>query len=153
MKKGVSPLIAVVLLIAFTLAIGGFVSTWMYDITKSQTTEVVTRSKPECAFAYLNVISNTSEFDNTTDTLSFQIENTGTKSVEITDIQVIYDNGTQVKTNWGARTLASNEIMSITNVTENGSATINNSIKKVRILTDCPGKILDIAGGEIDGAA
>ncbi len=36
-KKAVSPLIAIVLLIVFTVAVGTLIASWMYDYTKSTT--------------------------------------------------------------------------------------------------------------------
>jgi flagellin-like protein len=57
--KGVSPLIATVLLIAFTLSIAGLLGGWLSGLTKTQT-ETLEKSSQEtmnCTGSVLNIIS------------------------------------------------------------------------------------------------
>jgi len=55
--KGISPMIATVLLIAFTIAIGGILSVWLSGYTKTATTTVETTTEAEikCASSILFV--------------------------------------------------------------------------------------------------
>ncbi len=45
--KGISPLIASILLIAFTVAVGGLVSLWISGYTKTQTSQITTTSQDQ----------------------------------------------------------------------------------------------------------
>jgi flagellin-like protein len=56
-KKGISPLIAVVLLIAFTVAVGGIHSIWLTTLSTTQTEKTEERFNKEtaCSTAHLKV--------------------------------------------------------------------------------------------------
>lgn len=58
-SKGISPMIAVVLLIAFTVAVGGIMSVWMTSFTTSTTGNVDTAAtnQTKCSGTYIDVIS------------------------------------------------------------------------------------------------
>ena len=51
--KGISPLVAAILLIAFTVAIGGIISIWLTGFARQQTAQV--SSATQCAVARLDV--------------------------------------------------------------------------------------------------
>lgn len=146
-KKGVSPLIASVLLIAFTLSIGAFMSTWLQDITKKQTSETVENSKPECQFASLNVQNVT--FTNTTTKLRIDVENTGTKSVAIRSIRIIYSNDSNAEANITRTTINAGDSYTLVmyNTTDNSS--IRENIRKLRLVTDCPNNNIEYLGSSI----
>ena len=57
--KGISPLIAAVLLIAFTVAVGGIIATWLTSFSKTTTAgvESSTKGATGCAEAYIDVVS------------------------------------------------------------------------------------------------
>jgi len=57
--KGVSPLVATVLLIAATVAIAGIISVWLTSFTRTTTTSVETTAtnQTKCAGAYLKIDS------------------------------------------------------------------------------------------------
>jgi len=59
--KGVSPLIATVLLIAAVIAIAGIISVWLTSFTRTTTTSVETTAtnQTKCAGAYLKIDSVT----------------------------------------------------------------------------------------------
>lgn len=56
--KGVSPLIAAVLLIAFTVAVGGIISTWITTLTTTTTgvTQAAGEKQIKCATAVLDIV-------------------------------------------------------------------------------------------------
>ena len=58
-SKAISPMVAVVLLIAFTVAIGGILSLWLTGFTETTTQSVGTASKNQtkCAGTYVDIIS------------------------------------------------------------------------------------------------
>lgn len=149
-KKGISPLIASVLLIAFTLAIGAFMSSWLHDITKKQTEETVANAKPECQFATLNFQNVT--YTNSSHKLTINVENTGTKGVSVTSIRIIYDDdkSTKAQFNLTAVNAGDSVILSADNSTDNGS--IRSDLKKIRLITDCPNNNIEYSGNSITGA-
>ena len=51
--KGISPMIATVLLLAFTIAVGGIISVWLTGMTRTQTAGVTTAA--QCASTRLDV--------------------------------------------------------------------------------------------------
>ncbi len=163
-KKGVSPLIAVVLLIAFTLAIGGFMSGWLHTVTQSQSEKAVESSKPDCFFVYLGTANE--EWNRSSyipKTLSIDVENTGTKNVDLLELTLVLDNGSTILYN------VTTDLYLYENTSRyvNGNNTVllksntfkqillydvNNSIRLVKITSDCPGKIITVKGDEITGA-
>ena len=78
-KKGISPLIAAVLLIAFTMVIAGLMATWATNLVKTETSEL------ECIGA-LSIDPPT--FSGSTVTV--KIRNTDTK-ISLSSIQVILE--------------------------------------------------------------
>jgi len=55
--KGITPLIAAILLIAFTVAMGGIISVWLIGFTSTQTTTVETGTEKQiqCAYSSLKI--------------------------------------------------------------------------------------------------
>ncbi len=146
-KKGISPLIASVLLIAFTLSIGAFLSTWLQDITKKQTSETVENSKPECQFASLNIQNVT--FTNTTTKLRIDVENTGTKSVAIRSIRIIYSNDSNTEANFTRTTINAGDSYTLVMYNTTNNSSIRENIRKLRLVTDCPNNNLEYLGSSI----
>ena len=149
-KKGIAPLLASVLLVAFTLAIGLFIATWFQNIVEDQAEGATSGSRADCIFVTL-AMSNTN-FTNINSTalgdyyMTTLVENTGGKTANIIGIQIIYTDGSTTDGtfyinksgtvyNYGNITLIPNSIKSIT---------INNTEKKnilrIRALSDCPSK-------------
>ncbi len=56
-KKGISPMIAIVLLIAFTVAVGGILSLWLTTLTSTQTTTTGSAAEKQilCARSVLTI--------------------------------------------------------------------------------------------------
>lgn len=146
-KKGISPLIASVLLIAFTLSIGAFMSTWLQDVAKKQTQATVDNSKPECQFATLNIQNVT--YTNSTARLRIDVEDTGTKSIAINSIRLIYsdDKSTEAVFNKTTINAGDSNALLVYNTTTNGS--VRPDIRKLRIVTECPNNNLEYSGSSI----
>ncbi len=86
-RKGLSPLIAVVLLIAFTLAIGGFLSTWLQEIVHTQADTATESADAGCIYATFNAEDPTFNASGSSK-LVFDISNTGTRDVNIKQITI-----------------------------------------------------------------
>ena len=146
-RKGISPLIASVLLIAFTLSIGAFMSAWLQDVTKKQTQAAVDNSKPECQFSALNIQNVT--YTNSTNRLKIDIENTGTKSVAINTIRLIYSDDLSTQAVFNRTTINAGDAYALImyNTTTNNS--IRSDIRILRLVTDCSNNNLEYAGSSI----
>lgn len=88
-KKGISPIIAAVLLIAFTLAIGGIVASWATSFSSQKLTQ--TEEKSDCIGAL--DISNL-KFEGTT--VSLKVKNLASR-LNLTDIKASLEYSDPVK--------------------------------------------------------
>jgi flagellin-like protein len=88
--KGISPMLATILLVAFTVAVGGLISVWMTSFTRTTQSNVESASvnQTKCAGTYIDVISFTST--------GITITNRGSET--ITSIQCFTGNGTNITT-------------------------------------------------------
>ena len=91
--KAISPMIAVVLLIAFTVAVGGILSAWMSSLAISQTTTVSsgTEKQVKCSSSLISIVE-----------VRYP-SGTGRGFVNVT---VRYDSGTEVLSNYTAEVSA-----------------------------------------------
>jgi flagellin-like protein len=80
-RKGISPMIAIVLLIAFTVAVGGILSVWLTTLTSTQTTTTGSAAEKQilCARSVLKISEVTSTLG----------------SSDYSNVTVIYDYGTE----------------------------------------------------------
>lgn len=94
-QKGLSPLVAVVLIIAFTVAVAGLIGSWLSATTKRET-EIVGKSlqyQVNCTKASLEVM----EVICSTNTLKVSVYNSG--PIELTNMSVYVSNGTTIYSN------------------------------------------------------
>lgn len=135
MRKGLSPLIAAVILIAATMTIAGIVSFWTTGFIKSRLREAenVTEGSA-CLGADFKFQIGRYEAG----TLYFILENTRSVDLKIENLYLFYEGGT-MKTRHIGRTLKANEIkeFNVTGITKNDL-----DFTKATIKTDCPGVTL-----------
>ena len=92
--KGISPLIASVLLVAFTMSVAAVLVVWITDFTQQQTTTIGSRGEQQtfCAYSTLSIdrddVSVLGNSTNVTVTYS-----SGTETLNITGIMVRDTNG------------------------------------------------------------
>jgi flagellin-like protein len=112
--KGISPMVATILLIAFTVGIGGIISVWMSGFTTSTTgnVEKAATNQTKCAGAWIRI-----------DTVGVNsVLYSNPSSQNVTNIKLYYSDGTTVVTTTPLTTsLAPGEAAS--NVTARGSNT------------------------------
>ena len=139
MRKGISPLIAAVILIAFVVAVAGIASTFFSGFTKQQQVQVQEKgeSTVECALAVVSIdpdtVSNTSVTN-----VRFVLENTGT--VDLTGLKVVTFNATATVTDSTPTptTISKSDIvtMSADSIVLDGIV----GLTKIRVTTTtCPG--------------
>ena len=93
--KGISPLIATVLLIAFTVAVAGIIATWItgFATTTSQTVSTQSNIEITCAYGAINIRS----LKYSSPYLSGVVENNGQIDLGNISISIIYQNATSEK--------------------------------------------------------
>jgi len=87
-KKGLSPLIAVVLLIAFTITVATFIAAFSQTFVRTQTTEFSQRTQElgrACQFSNIQLTAAT--YDDSGDKISVLARNIGTEN--LTDFNII----------------------------------------------------------------
>jgi len=95
MKKGISPLIAEVLLIGFTVAVASIIILWVTGFTKTSTKTISSQAETQmaCIHAGIDFYGNVI-YNQTSQTLSGYLQNTGNIPLGNISFQVLYDNGT-----------------------------------------------------------
>ena len=94
-SKGISPLIATVLLIAFTVAVAGIIATWItgFATTTSESVSKQSSNEINCAYGAINIRS----LRYASPYLSGIIENNGQIELGNISISVVYQNATSEK--------------------------------------------------------
>jgi flagellin-like protein len=96
MLKGISPLVATVLLIAITMTLAGIVAFWGSSfIRTSLPTENQTQSFQECVGGSIKLFSH--NYNSTTNVFSMVIYNDGNQKLKLTNITFIYSDRSDAK--------------------------------------------------------
>lgn len=142
-KKGISPLVATILIIAITVGVVGIVAVWITGFTRTTTETVSTQSgrQIDCSFGAVSV--GNLKFAN--NFLSGRVENRGQIALGNISVNIIYQNAsaekfelcksgsTAVRCDGGNLSLLVSEQTSF-NVTIGGS-----NYDTIRVFTDCTG--------------
>ena len=152
MQKGISPLIATILLIAFVIAVGGILSGWLISFSKEKTDEAKTKGEAEikCSYSALRIMD--ADWNSTETKLSLIIENRGTEDITDFRMVVIYNNNTAMTFKvTPSTTLSPGDI----EVFYNSSISDCNKIDQVIFFSNtCPVDARDkVLGSNIDGCA
>ena len=84
--KGISPMIATVLLLAFTIAVGGIISVWLTGMTRTQTAGVTTAA--QCASTRLDVTASNITVNATGSFVQVTYTNMGPETIYPLDISL-----------------------------------------------------------------
>lgn len=93
-NKGLSPLIATVLLIAFVIAAAGILSNFIIPFTQETTAETTQRASEEIKCSRANIIVKEAKWNGTETKLSLTIENNGWETLENFKASVLRTNKT-----------------------------------------------------------
>lgn len=89
LRKGLSPLIAAVLLIAFTMAVAAILTAWVSTFTKSQTEKSqVFEEQIDCSYANIENDANFAAYDAVDKMLRVYVTNTGSGIVVLTNLTI-----------------------------------------------------------------
>jgi len=92
MQKGLSPLVATVLLVAITMTIAGVLAFWASTFTKGGLpSENATQSLQQCTGADFDIYYQS--YNSTTGVLTIVFQNTGSADITLTNITFIYPDG------------------------------------------------------------
>jgi len=143
MRKGISPLVAAVILIAATMSIAGILSFWASGFVKTRLSEsgnVTVESS--CLGAEFKLHSGS--YDN--ETLILVIDNTRTVDLALENIYFFYDDGSIVDRSLDNTVLKGNEIKQIP---VPGNVPANFTSAKIK--TNCPEVYLDFTFSQVIG--
>lgn len=111
MKKGISPLIAVILLIAFTMIVAGILAGWA--------TQFVTQTRSELQFcAKSQLLIQRAYFDNTTKELTVALFNTGDVPLKGFAVRLTYQNESIVSVKLEEMNISYQDIKTVTLATD-----------------------------------
>lgn len=96
--KGISPLIATVLLIAFGVVIAAVLNVWMTGFTKKTSERVEEEAMQQLTCSQGGISLRDLVYNSTTSYLSGKIENTGSITLGEISLQILYTNFTTQKT-------------------------------------------------------
>lgn len=125
--KAISPLIASVLLIAFTVAVGGVLSVWITSFTTSSTQTVEEQATTSLACSYGGVSLSNLKYCG--GGLSGRVENTGNIALGNITIQIVYANASMQK-HYRNVTIEVGEIDSF-------NVSCSSGYDKIRVSTNC----------------
>lgn len=94
MKKGISPIIASVLLIAIAVGITAAIGPSIISFIKSQAEETTSKSEAEIKCSKAGIYVRKAICNTTSNTTKFRVENTGYQELKDFRVDLIYDNGT-----------------------------------------------------------
>lgn len=139
--KGVSPLIATVLLISFTVAVAGIIATWItqFASTTSQTVSKQSDTEITCAYGSVNIrsLKYSSPF------LSGVVENNGQIDLGSISLSIIYQNATSekiqlCKSGITGQSCATSNLSLRVSEQQSFNFTLNGSnYEEIRVITNC----------------
>lgn len=141
--KGISPLIATVLLIAFTVAVGGILSVWLTTYSRTSIDIIGTQSNTQLTCSYGGISLDTLKYSGS-QYLSGNIRNTGLVGLGNLSLTVIWQNASTL-----ANQLCTNSTSAFTCSISNASMVTNNiqsfnfsiggggNYQTVRLATNC----------------
>jgi len=143
--KGISPLIATVLIIAFTVAVAGIVSLWASGFAQVTTRDIQNRSEERIHCTYGSIAISDVNFCSTRNELSGRLTNNGIIDLGQITLQEVYSNGSSPTQ---GLCLSGSSVISCTTAnltikpgylyTFNISG-ISTGFDRVNVITDCTG--------------
>jgi len=134
-EKGLSPVVATVLIIAITVAAVALVGYWYPNIIKQQTEDTSEYIESSTNCLYASIDSHDATIYNSTKRLVFDVDNTGEKTLTITQNIILYTNGTK-------ETHSENVTLSPADISRFNYSISSTDISRIRTLTNCE-KIFD----------
>lgn len=146
MRKGISPFIASVLLIAFAITVAGIYSGWITSFTKTTTETVKEHSEKRVTCSYGGIALDDVKYNRTSRNLSGTVENTDIIALGNIDFEIFYTDASRGKLDLnmtlepGEKNTFNQNVpkMNITDYTE------------IRVLTNCSNVYDEVSSSDID---
>lgn len=144
--KGVSPLVASVLLIAFTIAVAGLYSGWITSFTKKTNEEVEEQSGKKVTCSYGGIALDNVKYNKTTGNLTGTVENTNLISLGNIDFEIFYANATREKLDLnmalepGEKNTFDRQVLDMN---------MTNNYDKIRVITNCSNVNDEISSSDV----
>lgn len=154
MKKGISPLIASVLLIAFTVVTAGLIAVWLTNFSRTTTTTIQQQSDIELICSYGGISLSNLNYCSSTSRLTGNIENTGTINLGNISLQIIYSTSSPridlcIANNNVINCTAANLTMLPREMFSFNISDVSSNFNRIRVITNCSGVYDDVASGEV----
>lgn len=129
MRKGISPFITSVLLIALVIAVAGIYTGWFTNFIRDITSTIKGHGEKKIECSYGGIALDDLEYNSTSEYLSGNIENTNIIPLGNIDLEIFYDNATREKKD-------------LNKVLEPGekdvfNEAISSNYEKIRVITNC----------------
>ena len=133
MKKGLTPFISMVLLVAFAIGVAAIFSGWMSSFTKETTEEVQEHSEKRVTCSYGGIALEDLEYNKTIANFTGEVENTDIIVLGNIDFEIFYDDDTREKLDLNM-TLEPGEKNTFNQQRTKMNTTTYN---KIRVITNC----------------
>jgi len=133
MRKGISPFVSTVLLVAFAIAVAVIFGGWISTFTQTTTKDVQEKSEKRVTCSYGGIALENLKYNKTTGNFSGKIENTDIIVLGNIDFEIFYTDDTREKLDLNM-TLESGEKNTFTQSVSKMNST---SINKIRVITNC----------------
>jgi len=133
MKKGISPFLATVLLIAFAIAVAAIFGGWMTSFTSETTEEVQERSEKRVTCSYGGIALEDLAYNISSRNFSGKVENTDIIVLGNIDFEIFYDDDTRGKLDLNMTLEPGEKNTFNQNVQKMNSTDYN----KIRVITNC----------------
>lgn len=153
--KGISPLVATVLLISLVVAIAGIVSQWSNIFAREQTELVTEQSRTSITCSYGNVNMRNLQFQTTQSRLSGAVENIGQIALGNISLSIVYQNATSqnVKLCNSPSGSVSCDVANLSlSVAERTSFNVSiwgNNYDSIKLITNCTGVSDSASRGDV----
>jgi flagellin-like protein len=152
MKKGISTIIASVLMIAFTVAVAGILSGWLTSFTTSSTQTVKSQSDIELTCSYGGISLKSLKYSN--NNMSGYIDNTRQISLGGITLQILFTNKSiqNIKLcSIGGNTVVCNSANASISPRETTSFNVstNSNYEKIRVYTNCSSVYDEAGSGDV----
>jgi len=147
MRKGISPLIAEVLLIGFTVTVASIIILWVTGFTRTSTKTISSQAETQMACTYAGIdFYGSVTYNQTSGTLFGYLRNTGNVPLGNISFQIVYNNGTV-----DSRLLNVDAILP-SNIASFYFSGVSSNLNMIYVSTNCtnPPVTAKISGGEIN---
>lgn len=137
--KGVSPLIATILLIAFTISVAGIMSIWLTGFARTSSEIIGKESSTQLICSYGGIALSNLKFSN--NRLSGSVENTRTIALGNITIQILYTNASSQKEKLYVDLLPREKYPF--------NISISSNYDKIRVMTNCTSVYDEVGSSEV----